>query len=679
MKKYKNTLISIMALNALTFAYGVSAPVNTGSIPNERLYNQVTEAVSSGKSINSSYKQLEEILNQRNKELKDLYKQGDYIVKPEYLEWQIFFSAFYAEKRKGDNTLNNAKYYSDPEKTPTKPIETQPPVDVNIGLAVRVKGLETRDRSLGITIPEEININPAVINILAPATSAIVAISPLQFQPVYPSIPTINVHQVTPLVFSFSGSANGDQEWVNNNGNVAPLAQQILTGQSGGGTLEVVSYSNSPSSQNFDMALHNTDATGISGGAANTLTPHGIQNFNWSGQTSSHAVMKLVGGHSIDIENMFFNFVGSGNKQNNYLMLFHTDAHDDGNNDAVWNLSGNVQTLMNGQDLIFWGVQSHSTRTMGAQMINNGTITADASQSVNIPNLNANLNVTPTRRIIFTTIDANSGDINYYNRYFDFINNGTIELLGTSDILANFATPGTATGGTRLINNGSITLAGLNSIGVLLNNSVSNMGDARILLNTPLEITGDDSIGIQATNSTINLDNSVIKLNIGKTGNDISSTGNKAGNDTTKVEDASGIVVDSVTAPLRMSNYDILLGSAAKNSTGVIVQNGNMTLGYSSAAGTTQQITSNGGIENNLLVASGTASSITTEANTTLNILNGFGQVGIFSNQGAVINNAGTLNASGAGTIGVITNNGTINNTGNLNISGGVYTDQQVL
>lgn len=217
---------------------------------------------------------------------------------------------------------------------------------------------------------------------------------------------------------------------------------------------------------------------------------------------------------------------------------------------------------------------------------------------------------------------------------------------------------------------------GLNSIGVILNGSVSNFGDSRITLNNPLELRGDKSIGIQATNSMINLENSVIKLNIGTAGNAVNSTGNEAGGDASRVENAIGMAVDYSTAnPLRMSNYNVFLGSAAKNSTGIIVQNGNITLGHNSASGTTQQISGDGGIQNNLLVATGSNSVISTEADTTLSLSNGFGQVGIFSENGAVINNAGTLNASGAGTIGVIINNGSVINTGDLSVSGGVYTD----
>ncbi len=674
MKKYRNALLCVLAFNSVGFTYSEPTAVNNVT---ENLYNQMIENIKTGKSNDSNYKQIEKILNQKNKEIKDLYLQGDYIVKPEYLEWQIFFSGFYAERRKGDNTLNNADYYSNIDKTPTKPINPQLPIDVNIGLAISVKDIEARDRTLAITLPNEININPAVISIPAPAASAVIAVNPLQFQPIYPSIPAVTVEQVTPITFSFAGSANQDEQWVRNDGNVAPLAQQELIGQTGGGIMDVVSISSAVNSQNFDLSLHNTAATGISEGAIHVRTSNGIQNFDWTGQNSSHAVMKLVGGHTIDIQNMTMNFIGVGNKPTNYLMLFHTDAHDDGNNPAIWNLASDVHTEMTGQSLIFWGVQSHSTRTVGAQMINNGVITADSATSVTVSSTNSSYTgLNPAKRIIFTTIDANDGNRGSYNRYFDFINNGTITLNGTSDILANFATPGgTTTGGTRLINNGSIILNGLNSIGVILNSTVSDFQDSRITLNNALELRGDKSIGIQATNSAINLENSIIKLNIGTAGNDTASTGNGAGNDVSKVEDASGVVVDSTVRALRMTNYNIFLGNAAKNSTGVIVQNGSLTLGYDSAAGTVQQISSDGGIQNNLLVAIGSDSSVTTEAGTTLSLMNGNGQVGIFSSSGAEVNNGGTLNASGSGTIGVITNNGIVTNTGNMNISGGIYTD----
>ena len=84
MKKYKSALVYLLAFNAVTFTYGATISDN---VRTENLYKQTLEDINSGKKTKTSYEQIEKILNQKNKELKDLYLQGDYIVKPEYLEW----------------------------------------------------------------------------------------------------------------------------------------------------------------------------------------------------------------------------------------------------------------------------------------------------------------------------------------------------------------------------------------------------------------------------------------------------------------------------------------------------------------------------------------------------------------------------------------------------------------
>ena len=58
----------------------------------------MTKNLKTDNSNDESYKIIERILNQKNKELKDLYKQNDYVIKPEFLEWQFFFSSFYSNK-----------------------------------------------------------------------------------------------------------------------------------------------------------------------------------------------------------------------------------------------------------------------------------------------------------------------------------------------------------------------------------------------------------------------------------------------------------------------------------------------------------------------------------------------------------------------------------------------------
>ena len=112
MKRNKKLLVSFLALNAILTSYTAEAAASP-SVKYEKMYNSIVKNIEKGNSNEKTYQTIEKILNQKNKELKDLYLQGDYIVKPEYLEWQVFFTGFYEEYNEGvDNTKENAKYHS---------------------------------------------------------------------------------------------------------------------------------------------------------------------------------------------------------------------------------------------------------------------------------------------------------------------------------------------------------------------------------------------------------------------------------------------------------------------------------------------------------------------------------------------------------------------------------------
>ncbi len=97
LKNKKLLLFSV--LNSLAIAY--PAVKDSGTAKYERLYSNMVKNIKNNKSNEENYKLIESILNKRNKELKDLYLQNDYILKPEYLEWQIFFSGFYNNADRG--------------------------------------------------------------------------------------------------------------------------------------------------------------------------------------------------------------------------------------------------------------------------------------------------------------------------------------------------------------------------------------------------------------------------------------------------------------------------------------------------------------------------------------------------------------------------------------------------
>ncbi|MCP1223577.1 autotransporter domain-containing protein [Sebaldella sp. S0638] len=113
MKKNKKMLVLFLSLNSMLTSYADTIDeIGTVSSRYDRMYNSIIKNIRNEKPTQKNYQSIENILKKKNKELKDLYLQGDYIIKPEYLEWQVFFSGFYTEKEKGDNTMENAEYYT---------------------------------------------------------------------------------------------------------------------------------------------------------------------------------------------------------------------------------------------------------------------------------------------------------------------------------------------------------------------------------------------------------------------------------------------------------------------------------------------------------------------------------------------------------------------------------------
>ncbi|MBP9477166.1 MAG: autotransporter domain-containing protein [Sebaldella sp.] len=264
MKKNKK-LLMFLALNSLatSFASTTSQP----EAKYDKLYNNMVKNIETGKSNEGNYKLIQDVLNKRNQELKDLYLQGDYIVKPEYLEWQVFFSGFYGENHRGDNTLENAKYYSMPktadgdnkidsatynaimnsgvseatlqavlsgnkdaynnltseQKIAVAPLFGGRETDgkfkpyrakdeakvVDLGMSINIKGL---DKVIGDIVTSNINvpiINTASVNFSDPDSLEINPIEIVGFNPSTPNITTINFKPIPVLSLNGTGGGNG--------------------------------------------------------------------------------------------------------------------------------------------------------------------------------------------------------------------------------------------------------------------------------------------------------------------------------------------------------------------------------------------------------------------------------------------------------------------------------------
>ncbi|MCP1226046.1 autotransporter domain-containing protein [Sebaldella sp. S0638] len=142
-------LLMFLALNAIasTFAMPVKKVENKSS---SSLYKSITENIEKNKSNSKNYKLIENILNKRNKELKDLYAQNDYVIKPEYLEWQVFFSLFYSDENRGGEKFNEFKTADREAKS------------LNLGIYVPVREIEN------FSINRVANFTPVIVDNTVP-------------------------------------------------------------------------------------------------------------------------------------------------------------------------------------------------------------------------------------------------------------------------------------------------------------------------------------------------------------------------------------------------------------------------------------------------------------------------------------------------------------------------------
>ena len=263
MEKSKK-LLMFLALNSVAASFAGTEQL---SAKYDKMYDSMIKNINSGKSNAGNYKLIEQTLKKRNKELKDLYLQGDYIVKPEYLEWQVFFSGFYNEHNKGDNTLENAQYYAMPQTvsglntiepslhnellssgltdseieqvlmgnksvyeslTPEQKVLTaqlygtdntdgkfkkyqseQAPKVVDLGLSISIKDLNKNITGMGtteITVPV---ISSSSMNFAIPTSLPIDPINIVTFNPSTPVISTINFNPIP--VLSLNGTGGGNE------------------------------------------------------------------------------------------------------------------------------------------------------------------------------------------------------------------------------------------------------------------------------------------------------------------------------------------------------------------------------------------------------------------------------------------------------------------------------------
>ena len=190
--KNKKLLMFFLAINSLTTTY---AATSTAVQKYDKLYDNMEKNLKTGKKKKKNYQIIEEVLKKRNRELKDLYEQANYIVKPEYLEWQIFFSGQYNHIEGGDNTRENGEYHSDPNHNEMGVLgksyqAMQVSKEVDLGIRIPIKDVNKEALNLDLTGPE---INPPNISVNTPAEPNPLAPAEINIIPFEPTAPTVNI------------------------------------------------------------------------------------------------------------------------------------------------------------------------------------------------------------------------------------------------------------------------------------------------------------------------------------------------------------------------------------------------------------------------------------------------------------------------------------------------------
>ena len=707
MKKYKKFIVGFLALNSMITSYSETLGVQSSG-KYDRIYENIIKNINRGRPSDTSYKLIEQMLKKKNKELKDLYNQGDYIVKPEYLEWQIFFSGFYAERDKGDNTEENAERHSDPTYGTTgfydedgryiitgtnkaaygkEYRDPQAPRTVNLGVSIPIKGLSRGEVHLDLPSGNPVEINPRNYDISPPSGLVIPEINVFRFEINIPSVVLPVITTPGSFTVSVPDTGNGDDTGSYlgvANSYTAKIAQFNLTS----GLLEGTWSSTSSLSAYRAVNLNGkSDYGGTTMGSRADIT-----NYTYSSNSGDGAVAlyKVGGAEKITLgtqgdPNAFIMRIisnvgdsypaastlphliqydphGSRGTYNRYLTNYYgTGITPSGIFDyyAELNNYGRLEGI--GDSFLMIGLQEH-TGNFSPTVKNYGTIIGIADDQYTQGG---------RRHVAFSFMAPQQHGTQ--GRRFEFYNmtGGKIELQARESIAFNFgASPGLATRPHFLIyNDGDVVLYGNNSVGVKTANNNLDLPYSKLVFNKPIRINGDQSIGVELVKTMDdgygNVEagkydpmEAVIKVIIGDEPN--SNTGDSKG-DKSKVEESIGLYINKSTIDYRLGTFDFQFGEYAKRSTLINISSGKLFLDDNKVS----EIFINKGIDNFGIIATGSASELTLKPNIKIGTAadNVNGTIALYGTNGAKIHlhSGNNIETNGLNSHGIIlTNSNTV-------------------
>ena len=291
-----------------------------------------------------------------------------------------------------------------------------------------------------------------------------------------------------------------------------------------------------------------------------------------------------------------------------------TALRDDGDGATGINLHNNKGTIYLGGN----NTRYQATTTIGGTRLsvfnNEGTIVG-----MNVHEGNTGENGSTKQVVYFNTPDTSSDQRWIYANG----TNGKINLYGSESIAMYY----TSSSGTQqqhvktgFVNEGLINLYGRNSSGVMVRDSETLKAGSGFYLNKPVNIYADGARGVYIAGNISNMPsaNAIVRANIGFNKNDTTgfdwtdiedgttkhfdSNGNITGKSTDFVDNAVGVMYTHANTNTKIQTPDITMEKFSKESLGVYVSNGKLTV----ESGTDRsKININGGEGNVALYAKG--------------------------------------------------------------------------
>ena len=642
--KYTQILLFVFLSTGLL---SLAAPADSVETARRDLNTSITDMK---KLFKEAKQENNKLLKGSNLELIQLMEQGDHVVKSPWSSWQYGMNYFYSDwrgtyKGRGDKSkenLNLARKTDPLERfkfssqmsatygTTSLDLVYEPPREVEVSAGIRPKEV---DKQAPTFVPSE-------------PSGSLPPFEPKIIQP--PKAPQVNPPRIDePAVISYPGFGSTISDkysfWNGStgaSGNGSTMMDQIaLTA----GKFKVTSnegayikgYQGVGGYKATSATVERAIPTGsIPADGYHALTRRfffGIRNsafiqwepeveiswFNKGTDNNQLIYMETSNTSQQNLETLnaggaFANSSGLYDAVKAYKI--QTALRDDGDGATGINLHNNKGTIYLGGN----NTRYQATTTIGGTRLsvfnNEGTIVG-----MNVHEGNTGENGSTKQVVYFNTPDTSSDQRWIYANG----TNGKINLYGSESIAMYY----TSSSGTQqqhvktgFVNEGLINLYGRNSSGVMVRASETLKAGSGFYLNKPVNIYADGARGVYIAGSISNMPsaNAIVRANIGFNKNDTTgfdwtdiedgttkhfdSNGNITGKSTDFVDNAVGVMYTHANTNTKIQTPDITMEKFSKESLGVYVSNGKLTV----ESGTDRsKININGGEGNVALYAKG--------------------------------------------------------------------------